>query len=235
VRPGSPWCTLCYTDLRPAPLPDPIPEPEPSYGAYAAFAAGASSASELGAFDPLTAPLALVEAMASGAVQALQTRPIMAAGPEAFAPAFAGPETLVPTFAGPDTFVPTFAGPDTFVPTFAGPETFAATFAGPASVAAPAALDAVPPTTPDAQLGPAGQQPAGWPCSGCETLVSFEETSCPACGTSFLAGSAGEPDLVERIARRGVSKGVQAVIIGGGAFLIIIVVLGLLYVLSLFL
>ena len=28
VRPDSPWCTLCYADLRAAPEPEPVPEPE---------------------------------------------------------------------------------------------------------------------------------------------------------------------------------------------------------------
>jgi hypothetical protein len=44
VRPGSPWCTLCFTDLRPAPLPDPEP-----VGRHAV------------AVNPLTTPLALLE------------------------------------------------------------------------------------------------------------------------------------------------------------------------------
>jgi hypothetical protein len=161
VRPGSPWCTLCYTDLRPAPLPDPIPEPEPGDAAPV--------------FDPLTAPLELVEAVASGGVQ---PRLIMAAASEPFASTFVGPELA----------------------------------------AAAVALDGVP---------------TGWPCSKCETVVPFEETSCPTCGTRFLAGSAGEPDFVERITRSGVSKSMQAAIIGGGALLIIIAVLALMYVLSL--
>jgi hypothetical protein len=31
VRPDSPWCTLCYADLRPkAPEPEPAPAPEPA-------------------------------------------------------------------------------------------------------------------------------------------------------------------------------------------------------------
>ena len=25
LRPGAPWCTLCYADLRPTPEPDPVP------------------------------------------------------------------------------------------------------------------------------------------------------------------------------------------------------------------
>jgi len=50
VRPGDPWCTLCYADLRPppSPAPDPVPvvaEPAPLQ-AYVPVTA-----------DPLTAPL----------------------------------------------------------------------------------------------------------------------------------------------------------------------------------
>lgn len=38
LRAGAPWCTLCFTDLRPPPEPPPPPPPEPE-------------------LDPLTAPL----------------------------------------------------------------------------------------------------------------------------------------------------------------------------------
>jgi hypothetical protein len=44
LRPGAPWCTLCYTDLR-LPAPEPEPEPEPPLPARARAD-----------FDPLTAP-----------------------------------------------------------------------------------------------------------------------------------------------------------------------------------
>lgn len=44
LRPGSPWCTLCYTDLRP-----------PAENPRAEAPAGAASASPAG--DPLTQPL----------------------------------------------------------------------------------------------------------------------------------------------------------------------------------
>jgi hypothetical protein len=56
VRPGSHWCTLCYADLRPAPL---APEPPPA----TAQPTAASASSEL--VDPLTVPLALLERGAS--------------------------------------------------------------------------------------------------------------------------------------------------------------------------
>ncbi|MDQ1711322.1 MAG: hypothetical protein QOE45_772 [Frankiaceae bacterium] len=47
VRAGDPWCTLCWTDLRPKPEPVPV---------AAAVASGTRAAS----VDPLTAPLATV-------------------------------------------------------------------------------------------------------------------------------------------------------------------------------
>ena len=42
VRPGAPWCTQCWTDLRPAPEPE--PEPEPVQAAVTADLAGAPAA-----------------------------------------------------------------------------------------------------------------------------------------------------------------------------------------------
>jgi len=50
VRPGAQWCTLCYADLRPAPAPPPVAPLPP---------APAAASSDI--FDPLTAPLALLE------------------------------------------------------------------------------------------------------------------------------------------------------------------------------
>jgi len=41
LRPGAPWCTLCYADLRPAPEPAPALAPAPARQPR---------------FDPLTAP-----------------------------------------------------------------------------------------------------------------------------------------------------------------------------------
>ena len=52
LRPGSPWCTLCYTDLRPPPPPEPAAEPPPLPSAVPRTATYGAAAS-----DPLTAPL----------------------------------------------------------------------------------------------------------------------------------------------------------------------------------
>lgn len=51
LRPGSPWCTLCYADLRPQPV-EPPPPPPPVLTAPPAAAYGTP------ALDPLTAPAA---------------------------------------------------------------------------------------------------------------------------------------------------------------------------------
>jgi hypothetical protein len=55
VRAGVSWCTLCYADLRPAPPRSAAPEADLT-------SAGAS-------FDPLTAPLALLEHRLESAAQ----------------------------------------------------------------------------------------------------------------------------------------------------------------------
>lgn len=48
LRPGAPWCTLCYADLR-APEPEPEPPTPPS--------ATGGHAGQSHRFDPLTAPV----------------------------------------------------------------------------------------------------------------------------------------------------------------------------------
>jgi RNA polymerase subunit RPABC4/transcription elongation factor Spt4 len=70
----------------------------------------------------------------------------------------------------------------------------------------------------------------GWPCTHCEAVVSFDETTCPTCGAAFLAGARGEPDILDRIGRTGLPTSTQAMIIAGGAFAIIAVVIGVLYI-----
>lgn len=55
VRPGSQWCTLCYADLRPAPVVQPAAEQ------HARAERGPQPKLQDGAFDPLTAPLALLD------------------------------------------------------------------------------------------------------------------------------------------------------------------------------
>jgi RNA polymerase subunit RPABC4/transcription elongation factor Spt4 len=156
LRADSPWCSLCFTDLRPAPEPEPVPEPvdsrEPSYAA-----AGVRSGGLAEGFDPLTAPLAVVEAggLVNGA-------------------------------------------------------------------------DAQPATDDDAK-------PAGWPCTGCAEVVSFDDATCPKCGTAFLAGATGQPDLLDRIGKQGIPASTQAAIIAGGSLGIILLFVGVMYFIGLFL
>jgi hypothetical protein len=60
VRAGDPWCTLCWTDLRPKPAPPPAP-PVPVPAAPAA--PGVAPRAAVATVDPLTAPLhALLDA-----------------------------------------------------------------------------------------------------------------------------------------------------------------------------
>jgi hypothetical protein len=66
VRPGDPWCTLCWTDLRPKPAPPPPPPPPPApapvvaYAAPVAYAVAPAAVPTGAPVDPLTAPLAAV-------------------------------------------------------------------------------------------------------------------------------------------------------------------------------
>jgi ribosomal protein L40E len=55
VSAGAPWCTLCWTDLRPK--PEPAPEPQPTVPAATAAAVAPAAADS---FDPLTAPASLL-------------------------------------------------------------------------------------------------------------------------------------------------------------------------------
>jgi len=169
LRAGSPWCSLCFTDLRPAPEPEAVPEvvpeavpaPEPVGSREPSYAgAGVRSAGLAEGFDPLTAPLSVVEA--GGRVDG----------------------------------------------------------AGVEQAAESAADDA---------------KPAGWPCPRCDEIVSFDETACPKCGTAFLAGATGQPDLLERIGKQGIPATTQAAIIAGGSLGLILLIVGVMYFIGLFL
>jgi RNA polymerase subunit RPABC4/transcription elongation factor Spt4 len=176
VRADSPWCTLCYADLRPQ-LPAyaaSVPEAPASEVASAEAPASAPSpwAPEGPAFDPLTAPFAVLEAAAVPAQPAPTS-------PAATAPAASAPAATAPA--------------------------------------------------------PEAGKLVGWPCTRCQTLVPLDDVACPTCGSSFLAETRGEPDLFSRFGSGGVSKTTQAVIIGVGSAAFIILVMGLLYLASLFL
>lgn len=154
LRAGSPWCTLCFTDLRPA--PEPVAVREPSYAGAPARSGGVPSEP----FDPLTAPLSVVEA---------------------------------------------------------------------ANTAGPVAAEAPPDAAADET------KPTGWPCTRCDQIVPFDEAACPNCGTAFLAGATGQPDLLERIGSRGISTSTQVMIIAGGSFALVAVIVGFMYFVGLFL
>ena len=75
LRPGAPWCTLCYTDLRPAPEPEPgaVPRAVPT-----ATTAPRAATTAPAAFDPLTAPastLGLPDRRAATTAPATTTAP----------------------------------------------------------------------------------------------------------------------------------------------------------------
>ena len=88
---------------------------------------------------------------------------------------------------------------------------------------------------PGASSDADGTQPGGWPCTRCAEIVSFDETACPKCGTAFLAGATGQPDLLERIGRQGIPATTQAAIIAGGSLGLILLIVGAMYFIGLFL
>lgn len=67
VRPDAPWCTLCLTDLRPAPapVPEPVPEPVP-------VAVAAPVPEPVPASVPASVPESVPESVAAASV-ALET------------------------------------------------------------------------------------------------------------------------------------------------------------------
>jgi hypothetical protein len=62
VRPGSPWCTLCYADVRPRQQPPPPP----------------SASAGTDPLDPLTAPLALLDRVDREGDRAVEAAPAAA-------------------------------------------------------------------------------------------------------------------------------------------------------------
>ena len=74
--------------------------------------------------------------------------------------------------------------------------------------------------------------PRGWPCTGCEAIVSFDEDACPTCGTRFLDGARGAPDLLDRIGSGGLPVSTQTLIIAGGAAAIIAIILAAMYIIG---
>jgi len=84
---------------------------------------------------------------------------------------------------------------------------------------------------PDTDADPSST-PVGWPCTGCEAVVSFDEDACPACGTRFLDGARGEPDLLDRIGPGGLPVSTQSLIIAGGAAAMIAIIVAAMYIIG---
>jgi RNA polymerase subunit RPABC4/transcription elongation factor Spt4 len=99
--------------------------------------------------------------------------------------------------------------------------------------AAAGATDPVtdPMTVPPSD-GAADPAPVGWPCTGCGAIVAFDEDVCPSCGTKFLEGARGAPDLLDRIGPGGLPVSTQTLIIGGGAAAIIAIIVASLYIIG---
>lgn len=84
---------------------------------------------------------------------------------------------------------------------------------------------------PGAEIDPS-DAPKGWPCTGCEAIVSFDEDTCPTCGTRFLDGARGAPDLLDRIAPGGLPVTTQTLIIAGGAAAMIAIIVAAMYIIG---
>jgi RNA polymerase subunit RPABC4/transcription elongation factor Spt4 len=101
----------------------------------------------------------------------------------------------------------------------------------PLSALEAAALAITNKTPPDPEADPSAA-PVGWPCSGCEAVVSFDEDACPTCGTRFLDGARGAPDLLDRIGPGGLPVSTQSLIIAGGAAAMIAVIVAAMYIIG---
>ena len=98
-----------------------------------------------------------------------------------------------------------------------------------------------PQSEPVALSGPAQQcEPApiprdgcgpavvGWPCQRCGGLVALTEPTCTHCGVGFLEGGDDSDPVVRRL-RGGLSNQVKAMIMVGGATLLLLIIFGLGY------
>ena len=135
---GAPWCGLCYTDLRPAPA-----------------SAG---------YDPLTAPLAAVEAVtgvpAELSVEASAGHALLRATPQPAPPAAFDPlDPLGRTQPG--------AAPQSSHPQ-------------------PATGRATDPDDPAPRRS--RRRAAGWPCTRCGAANEVTSDACAHCGAGFLEG-----------------------------------------------
>lgn len=114
-------------------------------------------------------------------------------------------------------------------PSYAAGATLADPSTPPLSALEAAAQALAQQAAPDAERS---APPVGWPCTGCGEIVSFDEDACPSCGTGFLDGARGEPDLLDRIRPGGLPVSTQTLIIGGGAVAIIAIITAALYIIG---
>ena len=115
--------------------------------------------------------------------------------------------------------------------------------AAPSSTLPPAGT--LPSAAPCSPLPPAGTLPsagttasadaagpasavAGWPCQRCGGLVALTESACTHCGAGFLEGGDDSDPVVRRL-RGGLSNQAKAMIMVGGAALLLLVIFGLGY------
>jgi hypothetical protein len=93
-------------------------------------------------------------------------------------------------------------------------------------------LAAVPPSdvTTTTDDGRAATPVLGWPCQRCGGLVAIEESDCTHCGAGFLEGGDDTDPVVRRL-RGGLSNQVKAMIMVGGAAVLLLVILGVGYLL----
>lgn len=70
----------------------------------------------------------------------------------------------------------------------------------------------------------------GWPCQRCGGLVAIEEPTCTNCGAGFLEGGDDTDPVVRRL-RGGLSNQVKAMIMVGGAAVLLLVIFGVGYLL----
>lgn len=83
--------------------------------------------------------------------------------------------------------------------------------------------------------GEAGPGPT-WPCRGCAASVEFAAMSCPDCGTPFLVDTAAPDPVSARLPQlSSLTAGRKALIMAGGTVVVAVVMIGLFYLLGLFL
>ena len=129
-----------------------------------------------------------------------------------------------PPTASPEPAPPVVAAPVAPEPVFSAPVPVA-----PVASIAPLALPLQPVAAPVAAATvldePTAPATPTWPCTGCDELVSLEETVCPTCGAGFMGGVS--PSVSLKLPGVGdltnLSAGGKFGVMAGGASLITVV------------